>query len=286
MSEHESPSAWRAFWNRGTWWKAVLAAVVYLALFLGAGWLTGQLFGSQFDDGGVFASEKNVFLALTLPLLVGAVVLIAFIASLGWFGPLFGRQPIGGRWWMWIAVAIPVSAILLRLIGIDYGAYTPGVVALTFFTGLLIGFTEEVLTRGIAVKLLRDSGMRELGVAVISSALFALLHSANLLSGMAPLTVALTVGYTFMFGVLMYLTMRVTGSIVWAIVVHGLTDPTLFLASGGVDVAAANENVFLALAAPVNFVTIGFGVIALFLIRGRVGSRTVDGIEAPAAKLG
>ena len=49
---------------------------------------------------------------------------------------------------------------------------------------------------------------------VISSLVFALLHSANVLSGLPILTVALTVVFTFGFGVLMYLTLRVTGNLI------------------------------------------------------------------------
>ena len=60
----------------------------------------------------------------------------------------------------------------------------------------------------------------------------------NLFSGQAVTTVAFTVFYTFGFGVLMYLTLRVTGFLVWAMLVHGLTDPTTILASGGIDEVA------------------------------------------------
>jgi membrane protease YdiL (CAAX protease family) len=70
--------------------------------------------------------------------------------------------------------------------------------------------------------MLRDSGMRESAVAVVSSAIFALLHSSNLLSGKALLTVAVTLVYTFAFGILMYLTLRVTANLVWPIILHGL----------------------------------------------------------------
>ena len=72
---------------------------------------------------------------------------------------------------------------------------------------------------------------------VISSLVFALLHSANVLSGLPILTVALTVVFTFGFGVLMYLTLRVTGNLIWPMLVHGLYDPTLFLATGGIGVS-------------------------------------------------
>ncbi len=276
----KTPSGWKAFWNRGTWWKALIAVAAYLVLFQLAGLLVGTLFGSMLTDGGLFGSVANVLITLTASLVIGAVILIAFSASVGWLRELFGPQPIRGRGWMWIAVAIGLYPIVLRLIGIDYGAYDVGVVIVTMLTGLLVGFTEEVATRGIAVKILRDSGMKEIGVAVISSALFALMHSTNLLSGMQPLTVGLTVVYTFAFGILMYLTLRVTGNLIWPILLHGLTDPTLFLATGAIDEATNGpQNAFLTLAAPANYFVIGFAVIALFLIRGRVG----DGIR-PAAE--
>jgi hypothetical protein len=47
----------------------------------------------------VFATPQSVFVALTLALVVGAILLAAFVYSVGWFRPLFARQPIGGRWW-------------------------------------------------------------------------------------------------------------------------------------------------------------------------------------------
>jgi len=109
------------------------------------------------------------------------------------------------------------------------------VVALIFATGLLIGFVEEVLTRGIAVKMLRDAGHSEWVVAAVSSLLFAVMHSINLFAGAAPLVVAVTVFYAFGFGVCMYLSMRVSGFLLVAIVLHGLTDPTTILATGGLD---------------------------------------------------
>ena len=66
-------------------------------------------------------------------------MLIAFVASLHWFPALFARQPIGGRWWMWLAPVAVVAAIVLRLLGIDYASYAAGVVAVTFLSGLLVG---------------------------------------------------------------------------------------------------------------------------------------------------
>ena len=247
-----------------------MLAVVYLGLYLGIGWVVGRIFGDQLH-GGLFDSPLNVFAALTIPLVGGSVILALFLRSVGWFGAVFQRQPVPGRGWMWVAPALVVVVIVLRLLGINYSQYQPSVVALTLFTGLFIGFAEEVLCRGIVIKMLRDSGKSELVVAVLSSVVFAFLHSANLLSGMAPLVVALTVAYTFCFGILMYLTLRVTGRLIWPILIHGIFDPTLFLSTGGVDTTAttSSPSVFLVLAGPSNIIFILAGLIMLGFIRGR-----------------
>lgn len=269
-------NGWKRFWDRGRWWKALLAAVGYLVLYELASLLVGALWGSDIT-ADLFASERSLFLALTLPLIVGAIVLLAFVGSVRWFRPLFGPQPIRGRGWMWAAVVLTVIPIVLRLFGIDYGRYSPGVVALTFASGALVGFTEELLTRGIAVKILRDAGHGEKVVAVVSSALFALLHSVNLFTGQPPLTVLLTLLFTFGFGMMMYLVLRVTGNIVWPMLIHALTDPTTFLATGGIDVAGGTPNALIALAGPFNIVFVLAGLLAIPLIRGRVRERRAEG---------
>lgn len=176
---------------------------------------------------------------------------------------------------MWIAVIIVATPVVLRLLGIDYSRYPSGVVAAVLATGVLIGFVEEVLTRGIAVKMLRDAGHSEWAVAAVSSLVFAAMHSINLFSGAAPLVVAVTVFYALGFGVLMYLSMRVSGFLLVAVVLHSMTDPTTILATGGLDEAASDaaQNALLTAASPFNFVIMFAGLIMLIVIRGRVPGR-------------
>ncbi|WP_234417452.1 CPBP family intramembrane glutamic endopeptidase [Miniimonas sp. S16] len=252
----------------------------YLVLYDGfSALVVGPPWGDRVSED-LLGDPSSVFVVLLVPILFGALVLLAFTACLGWLEQLLGRQPIGGPRWMWVAVVLTVVPIALRLVGINYAAFDPSVIALTFASGLLIGFTEELLTRGIAVRVLRSAGYRERAVALISSALFALLHSSNVFLGQAPLTVALTVVFAFGFGMMMYLVLRVTRSLVWPILIHGLTDPTTFLGSGGVDVATTDPSPLVALAGPFNIVFIAVALIALLLVRGRVGA------PAPSAELG
>jgi len=138
-------------------------------------------------------------------------------------------------------------------------------------SGLAIGVAEELVTRGAAVTLLRKGGYNEWVVAVLSSLIFALMHSVNAIGTGFTLTVLITIPYTFCYGLCMYLIMRVTGNIIWAILAHALTDPTLFLANGAVDATSdsIHQNLTLVLAGTGNITVILMRIVALIFIRGR-----------------
>lgn len=105
---------------------------------------------------------------------------------------------------------------------------------------------------------------------VLSSLLFALMHSVNVLDGQAPLTVIITVFYTFGFGTMMYLVMRATGSIIWPMLLHAATDPTTFLATGAIDgtSSTAGNAELLSIAGIFNWIYIVFAIVAIFLVTG------------------
>ena len=260
------------FWNRPATWKAFLVIAGYLVYYLAVSQLIGLLFGDEIDPDNVMADATSMFFALVLPIGLGAVGLLVFAGWLGWLRDIFGPQPIGGRRWMWIAPVLVLAAIVGHIGGIEWSQWSPGQVAMMAAAGVCIGVAEEVATRGLAVKMLRDAAHSERFVAIVSSLLFALMHVVNLISGMSVSTVAATVGYTFCFGMCMYLSMRVTGTIWAAIVLHALTDPTTFLATGGIDEAVTSSQgsgwALLAAGATIAFMVLA--VVAIFLIRGKV----------------
>ena len=278
----------RSFFDRGGFWRLVPLVVVYLAIYLGAGLLASKVFARQSEEE-LLTTVGSVFVDVTFALIVGAVVLGVFLRGMGWTREVFGPQPIGGSRWMWIGPILVTIPIVLRVIGPDYGKYGIAVIVLTIVTGLLVGLVEEVLTRGIAVKMLRDAGHSERVVALVSSLVFAALHSVNLLSGQAVSTVGVTMAYTFGFGVCMYLTMRVTRSIIPAIVLHGLTDPFVLLSTGGIDEVGRNgtQNTLLTVAGSFSFIIIVAGLVLVWFVRGRVVERTdvmaAEGIGATQA---
>ncbi|MFK3676483.1 CPBP family intramembrane glutamic endopeptidase [Microbacterium sp. NPDC090218] len=260
-SSAPSTSFWKTFWEKGGWWRALLLTAVYFALFQGLSLLLTPLVEQVEEPTGT----AGVTVFYVLPEVIGAVILAVFTLSVGWWRELFARQPIRGRGWMWIAIVVVLVFNILRFATIDYGKVGFDVVLTWLLAGLLIGFTEEVLTRGLVVNLMRKAGYREIVVAVISATLFSGLHAGNLLSGQSMLATAIQVLYTFAFGICMYLAMRVTGTIIAPILLHASTDPSIFLLT-----AYPSESPLTAFAALGNFAVIATGLVLLFFIRGRV----------------
>lgn len=271
-------NAWKTFWDRGGWWKALVFVVVYLALYQLLPVLATPVTADMVDRENTFATPGSVFASLLLPVVIGSILLIVFALTVRWLPvPLFGRQPVAGRWWMWFAPVLVLIPIVLRLFGTDYSQYTVAVIVTVFITGLFIGFSEELLTRGVAVVLLRRAGYNEWVVAALSSLFFALLHSVNFFT-QPFITVAYTLFYTFCFGILMYLVMRVTGSIIWAMVLHGLTDPTTFLATGGVDeMNSTADSPLLDFVNPSTLLLCFGALVLLIFVRGNARGRAAAG---------
>ncbi|MGJ3192217.1 CPBP family intramembrane glutamic endopeptidase (plasmid) [Paenarthrobacter sp. FR1] len=265
-------SGWVHFWNKGTWWKALLLVAVYWVVYQLLGFVINAIFGGVINKENPLADPLTVLVGLALPVLLSGGLLFLFVRSVGWAGEVFGRQPLQGRAWMWLAVVLILVPIVLRLMATNWSAYSVTLVLVTLFFGLCVGFTEELATRGIVVNMLRHGGYGECLVLVLSSLYFALLHSGNALTGQAPLVVAITVVYTFGFGAMMYLSMRVTGRLVWAILLHAATDPTTFLATGGIDAHGDTSGAegLLSIAGLFNFVYILIALVAIFLVRDRV----------------
>jgi len=261
-------SGWKAFWEKGGFWRAVLLGLIYVAPYLLAGWLTPRLLPGAYDPDDTFATAGSVFWAYLWPLLVGLVVLLVFGASVGWLPRLFARQPIGGSWWMWILPLVALAGNALRYATTDFAAFAAGVVPMVLLVGVGVGLAEEILTRGYFVNMLRAAGHRELVVALLSSLLFAGLHSINFLSGVGLFELAFTLVYTFCFGVAMYMALRVTRNLIWPVLIHASTDPATFLwnehhVEGGLSSIAAQSSW------PVIF----GGLILVWFVRGRVDAR-------------
>ncbi|MCT1364089.1 MULTISPECIES: CPBP family intramembrane glutamic endopeptidase [unclassified Microbacterium] len=223
----ETNSGWRRFWERGDWWRALILAAVYYALYELFVWAVAAFVGTTVPaDGGA----GDLLLRTGVPILLGVCALIAFAASLGWLPELFTRQAVSARRWMWIAVVVVLAVNVSSVLSIDYNKAGAALTGAWLLTGLCIGAAEEILTRGFVVNMMRKAGRRETSVALTSAGIFAALHIGNVFtSDQSIATTASQVVYTFAFGICMYLALRVTRTIWGPILLHASTDPTLSL---------------------------------------------------------
>lgn len=271
-STRHAATGWQRFWNAGGWWRAVILAAGYYAIYELLGFLVGLVFPDEGTVRGAAGSAMDVFIAIALPIILASVVLVIFAISIGWLRPLFARQTIRGRGWMWVAIAIVLVINASALLSTNFEDAGLPLVASWLFTGLFVGFAEEVLTRGFVVNLMRKAGRGEIAVALVSSGIFAALHLGNLFTTAQGLTTTLLqVVYTFCFGLCMYLALRVTGNLIWPILLHASTDPTLSLH----EEHPLGGNPFSIIAAFSTYLIVATGVILLivFLVSERRRAR-------------
>jgi membrane protease YdiL (CAAX protease family) len=268
-AEHRThTSGWKAFWDRGGFWRAVLLGLMYLAVNLGTAQSVAWLVPGAYDASDVYASPGSVFWALVMPLAMGIVFLLVFGASVGWLSRLFARQPIGGAWWMWILPLIVLAGNALHYATIDYSAFAAGVVPMMLVMGLCVGLAEEILSRGYFINMLRAGGHQELVVALLSSLLFMAMHLIDVLNGLNLIGVIGLLLYTVAFGVAMYMALRVTRHLIWPVIFHASTDPaTLLFNAHHVDSSLAG------IAALGNWPVIFGALILVWFVRGRVDAR-------------
>lgn len=224
-----------------------------------------QLSGVPYTDFG--RDGGTLFLGAGLSLIVGAIFLAITASLLGWWRPALFDRRHSARWPIFVP-AIMVVALVINLASTDWGSYDVGFLAASIVL-LLVGFTEEMATRGLLLVGLR-SRLGEGWVWFISSAAFALMHLTNTLAGQ-DLGLTLTqVGMAFLGGTVFYIVRRTTGTLIWAMVLHGLWDFSTFAVGHGTAGPLAG------LAATVNLIAgvAGLAVVA-FVIRG-ADERTAD----------
>ena len=91
-------------------------------------------------------------------------------------------------------------------------------------TMLLVGVTEEMTFRGILVHGLREDGLAERRVVVVSSALFGLFHLPNFLLGQDLSTTIRQVVVTAILGAAFHSLRRASGSLIPCMILHAAYD--------------------------------------------------------------
>ena len=197
--------------------------------------------------------------SIVVPIGLGAIVLAIAVTVLGWWHPvLFDDGRTGPAW----ALAVPVLFLLAALLGltqIDWRAENRSVLPVVAVGVLLVGFAEEVLTRGVLVVGGREQGWSALAVFLFSTILFAMLHGLNAFFGLPWQGTLVQIAVTFVAGTAFYVTRLSTGTLIVGILVHALWD---FVTIGAVATGRSAKPVVMACAG----LAYVLGVVAIVVI--------------------
>lgn len=216
---------------------AIGVFIAYVVVFIGLAFSAGIDYDDWFDTGG------NAFRTAVIPLIGGSLVLIAFLlwARWDWVFKDPARLPMYG--FLWVPLVIFVVGIVVHFAIADW-ANTPADLLLAIVAaGVLVGFTEETLFRGIILRSLRTNLRPEAWVMLISSVWFGFFHLTNLVVGSPVSGVLLQCILASSAGVVLYLFRRVRGLLLVGMIAHGLWDMSVFLPPPSGTIAIANLSI-------------------------------------------
>lgn len=198
---------------------------VVIGIFLAYAVVVGVLWKvNKIDYATIGDTTPNIQRGIVVPIGVGAVLLAIATTVLGaWDDVLFDDGRTGPTW----ALVVPVLFGLIAIINIaslDYRSPNASALPWLALGTLLVGFSEEVVTRGLLVVGLRDAGWSPVTVYLVSTALFALLHGMNVLFGQSAQLTLVQIVMAFIAGTALYITRLTTGTLLVGIVLHAMWD--------------------------------------------------------------
>jgi membrane protease YdiL (CAAX protease family) len=129
---------------------------------------------------------------------------------------------------MWIFLPLAAAFIVINIAGTDWSAISLQHLVFLLFACALVGFNEEVLTRGVLVVAARGSMRHEVLVWLFSTGLFGLMHIPNGFFGIGLSGGITQAVFTFLLGSGLYLLRRISGSLLLPVIVHASWDFSTF----------------------------------------------------------
>jgi membrane protease YdiL (CAAX protease family) len=238
--------------------SAIVAILGYMVVVFAVWGATGL----KYDEVG--DTVENVQKGVVLAIALGSIYLIIVTTALGWWKPAIHEPRKVGGGWMWLIPVLLLVGAVANLAATKWGEIDGvGAYAVWLAVGtLFVGFSEELLTRGLAIVGGRGS-MHEKWVWVFSGVIFGLLHVPNAFFGQSVRDTAQQVVFAFAVGLTYYVTRRISGTLIVTMVLHALWDYSIFIQAHSVDKLKDKP---VSLGAFALYLAIILGIIALVKI--------------------
>ena len=215
-----------------TWWQFLLLVLVYAAIIQ----IGGRVIGADVDADEALETTSSFLEAMLIPIALSSVFVIGIATWLGWW-PQIIHEPLRTQRWVRI---VPAALLLAAAVGTSWGNLLDqkaGLVLALVVLVCIVGFTEELMFRGVGLVTFRRMHLSEGKVALYSSVIFGAVHLSNALAtGTGAIAQAIIVSFT---GYMLYLTRRWAGTIWLAMPVHGSQDFVILSGQIGVDAEAS-----------------------------------------------
>ena len=193
----------------------------------------GLVVGVDYEEIG--DSVENLTAGVIIPVGVGAAIVTVLVTAFGWWGPVLRDRARSRATWIILLPVVTMAISVYNVTTVDFGAVEVSYLLVLVVAALLVGFGEELTTRGALLVAARGS-MGEVGVFFVTTGIFAVMHSANFFFGQDAATTLQQVGLTLIYGAGYYVMRRVTGSLIPAILMHAFWDFSLLLSAKAGDV--------------------------------------------------
>jgi len=188
-------------------------------------YVVSKLSGVAYTDIG--RSAEFTWRGAVMDLAVGAVLLTITTWLLGWWKPaLFERKRSHHKWPIFVPALMLVVAIV-NLFNTDWSRFDASFLLSLLALGIAVGFCEELMSRGLLLTAFR-SRLPEVWVWLLTSVLFGAMHLVNAALGAPVVNTLGQVVLAAMTGTSFYIVRRVTGSLIWAMALHGIWDISVF----------------------------------------------------------
>lgn len=188
-------------------------------------YVVSKLSGVAYTDIGT--SAESTWRGAVMDLAVGAVLLTITTWLLGWWKPaLFERKRSHHKWPIFVPALMLVVAIV-NLSNTDWSQFDASFLLSLLALGIAVGFCEELMSRGLLLTAFR-SRFPEVWVWLLTSVLFGAMHLVNAALGAPVVNTLGQVVLAAMTGTSFYIVRRVTGSLIWAMALHGIWDISVF----------------------------------------------------------